>query len=108
MNIMEFRDNLRKLHPDFEVIKGKETNKTAAVLFRGVYQFAIPADGIYENKNDEYGVLIQRPTGEIFVRHRTIPEALAMAKNVLKQMREGGEQYRAMMGLGEFSDSNLK
>lgn len=105
MTLTEFQTELQKLHPDFVVIKVKPEHQTAAVLFKGVYQFAIGGNGIYQDPNNLYG--LDHPSGT-FIRHRTIPEAIAMAKNILKKMHEGGEDYRAMMGLGEFSDANLK
>lgn len=105
MTLTEFQSELQKLHPDFTVIKVKPENQTAAVLFKGVYQFAIGGNGIYQDPNDAYG--LDHPSGR-FIRHRTIPEAVSMAKNVVRMMKEGGEDYRATMGLGEFSDTNLK
>ena len=106
MTLSEFDYYLKKnVHPDFTVFKAKESYQTAAVLFRGVYQFAIGGNGIYQEKNEAYG--LDHPSGR-FIRHRTLPEAIAMAKNIVAEMNKGGVNYRAAMGLGEFSDANLE
>lgn len=104
MTLSELEVELRKLHPDFSVIKVNPTAQTAAVLFKGVYHFAIGGNGIYKEKNDSYG--LEHPNG-MFIRHRTLPEAMAMAKHIVSEMKKGSEDYRAQMGLGEFSDSEM-
>ncbi len=105
MTLSDFEFELKKLHPDFQVVKGKPEHLTAQVLFKGVRQFSIGGEGIYDDPNIEYG--IERPDG-LRIRHRTIPEATAMAKKIVQEMKDGGENYRALMGIGEFSDAELK
>lgn len=103
MTIGKLEDELKKLHPEFQVLVGRNTDQTAGVFFRGERLFTIPNNNIYDKPIDAYGV--ETSTG--FIRHRTIGDALAMAKKVLQEMKEGGEDYRATMGLGEFSEAKL-
>jgi hypothetical protein len=106
MTLSEFENEIRKLNPEFQVMRAKQDSLTAAVLFKGVYQFAIPANGLYKDKNDSYG--FEHPTSGNFLRHRTIGEAMAMAKHIVAGMNKGSEDYRAQMGLGEFSEAEMK
>lgn len=104
MTLTEFETELRKLHPDFAVIKINPSVQTASVLFKGVYQFAIGGNGIYKDPNPEYA--LEHPSGKL-IRHRTIGEATAMAKKIISEMKKGSENYRAQQGLGEFSDHEM-
>lgn len=105
MTLGHFAMELKKLHPEFQVIKGKVDDLTAGVFFKGERLFTIPGDEIYEHPIDTYGVDVHEG---LFIRHRTSTEAMQMAKKVLRDMREGGVEYRATMGLGEFSDESLR
>jgi hypothetical protein len=104
MTISEFEVELKKLHPDFQVVKLKPEHLTAQVLFRGVRMYSIGAEGLWDDPNIDYGIV--HPSGRV-LRHPTISEATAKANKVIQDMKEGGENYRATMGIGEFSDAVL-
>lgn len=95
---------LKELHPDFQVLAGSTNDKTAGVFFRGERLFTIPNNQIYEHPLDTYGV----QTSNGFVRHRTITDAMAMAKHALAEIMHGGDDADAIMGGGKFSEAALK
>lgn len=99
-----FAGILKELHPEFQVLAGKTSDETAGVFFRGERLFTIPNNDIYEHPIATYGV----ETSSGFIHHRTTVDALAMAKKVMQDMKNNHEEYEATMGLGKFSDANLK
>ncbi len=104
MKLQDFESELQKdVHADFS-IKLSPTPGLAAVYFRGVFQFGVPADQIHEEAMQFYG--IELPNGK-YIRHRTRPEALAMAKELIRKMHNDHEEYEASMGLGKYSAEEL-
>jgi len=103
LTIESFEKELQQLNKDFVVIKNKQAQGLATVFLFGEPIFAIPANGIYDTVNGNYG--IELPTGT-FVRHRTRPEALQQAKNILDRMKDP-DYMDALLGRGKYSNAEL-
>jgi hypothetical protein len=104
MTTQDFEKELRALHADFAVLPSKFEN-LMGVYLRGTYLFGIPAHNIYDTENPSYG--IDGLDGR-FMRHRTRPEALAMAKQMLHDFRNDQDYHDALTGEGKYSDQELQ
>lgn len=104
MKIEDLEIELQNLHKDFKILKSQKGTGLATVFLYGQPQFSVPIDNIFDDVKSEYGV--ELPTGS-FQRHRTRPEAIAMAQGLLKQMQDP-DMADAIMGTGAYSDANLK
>jgi hypothetical protein len=103
MTIQDFEGELRALHPDFAILPSK-FEALMGVYLQGTYLFGVPAHNIYDSENTSYG--IEGVDGR-FTRHRTRPEALAMAKQMLHDYLNNTDYHDALTGTGEYSDEKL-
>lgn len=104
MKTNELLTKLKEIHSDFS-IEASPTVGLDAVKFRGTYQFGIPSNEIYDEPTEFYGM--ELPNGRFF-RHRSAREAMAMANELIRKMRNDSKEYEATMGIGEYSDANLR
>lgn len=84
----DFEEMLKALDPNLNVIPHPTNEDMAGIYLDKVYICAVPSNNIFEEINIGY---IDRSG----VRHRTIPEAVAMVKNFLKQWED--PEFRELM-----------
>lgn len=115
MKISEFEAELKLLNKDLSIRPNNPPKRVqemfpavmdiASICYMGVEICSIPANEIYDETNNSYGVDI-RGDGR-FVPHRNRPMALQMVKDKLKQL-ENKNEADAFFGRGEYSDAALK
>lgn len=105
MKISDFELELQRIHPDLTVISNPKIEALAGVYFQGSFLFGIPNHNIYDEANSAYS--IELPTG-MMMRHRTRPEALAMAKEQIRQLKFSPDEADAILGRGKYSAAALK
>ena len=106
MKIEHFEEELQKLHRDFKILRNIKAKGLATVFFKAEPLFAIPAEGIFDTPNPNYGII--HPISGNLLRHRTRPEALEMARALLYRLKNDPDYADALMGEGEYSKENLK
>lgn len=105
ITIDTFEEELRQIDKSFEIKKNSRAVGMATVFLKGEPMFSIGAGGLPEVPMPMYGM--ELPSGS-FVRHRTYEEAMAMAKNVYRMMKDDHDSFDALTGKGEYSDENLR
>lgn len=105
MKIDVFEKELQRIHPDLTVLANPKIDTLAGVYFQGTFLFGVPNHNIYDTENKQYGADL--PNG-MFVRHRTRPEALAMAKDQVAQLKSANQDDAdAILGRGNYSPDAL-
>ena len=115
MKIEEFEAELKTIDPNLAIRLNNppqrvidmfpDVMKLATITYFGTEVCTIPADEIYDEKNNSYGVDV-RADGR-FVAHRTRPEALQVVKDKLKTL-ETKSEADAFFGRGEYWDAALR
>lgn len=82
-----------------------DITKIASVTYMGTELCSCPADDIYDEVNNSYGVDI-RGDGR-FVAHRTRPTVLKIVRETLEKLKNKNEAD-AFFGRGDYSDAALR
>lgn len=115
MRIEDFEKELKEIDKDLSIRPNNpnkrvldmfpDAEKLASILYCGVEICTIPNYDIYDQKVSDYGVDL-RQDGR-FVAHRTRPEALAIVREKLGQIKGDKEYSDMFFGRGEYSDKEL-
>lgn len=99
--------SIRQNHPPQRVIDAfPDVLKIATVTYQGAEICTLPAEEIFDEKNNSYGLDI-RDNGH-FTPHRTRPEILNIVNAKLELLKNNKTEADAFFGRGEYSDAALK
>lgn len=115
MDIKDFEAELKLLNKDLSIRPNNasarvlemfpDVNKLASVLYCGEEICTLPAEGIFDEKNGNYGVDL-RSDGR-FIAHRSRPEVLDIIKTKLAYLADK-DNADAFFGRGEYSEAALR
>lgn len=78
--IPDFELELKAIDDGFDIKINPHHLEMAGVYWQGIYCFAVPGMEIYDEVKNDY-------VNSVGLRHRTRPEALALAKNYLQRLK---------------------
>lgn len=106
MTTLEFQTQLQtSVDRNLSVKTNPRVPGMAGVYFKGEYLFAIPDGNIYEEKKPGYGVV---GFDGRMIAHRTIGEALILAKHYVNKAKSDSDYFDALTGQGNYAKDKLK
>lgn len=97
MKTNELELKLQEIDKDITITPSQRQGLDS-VNYKGVSMFAIPSEEIAETPEDSKFIEIM----DKMIRHRSVPEALAMAKAELEKINTDPDHHDAFFGIGEY------